>query len=63
MSIEVKISKKPITYKKAMLFMNKRVEEVKSVKDIIEEMFYKYETKEEFYGHIMEEAENWEIVN
>ena len=29
MSIEVKISKKPITYKKAMLFMNKRVEEVK----------------------------------
>ena len=29
MSIEIKISKKPITYKKAMLFMNKRVEEVK----------------------------------
>jgi len=29
MSIEVKISKKPIAYKKAMLFMNKRVEEVK----------------------------------
>ena len=29
MNIEVKISKKPITYKKAMLFMNKRVEEVK----------------------------------
>ena len=29
MSIEVKISKQPITYKKAMLFMNKRVEEVK----------------------------------
>jgi len=29
MSIEVKISKKPITYKKAMLFMSKRVEEVK----------------------------------
>jgi len=29
MSIEVKISKKPITYKNAMLFMNKRVEEVK----------------------------------
>ena len=29
MNIEVKISKKPITYKKAMLLMNKRVEEVK----------------------------------
>ena len=29
MNIEVKISKNPITYKKAMLFMNKRVEEVK----------------------------------
>ena len=29
MSIEVKISKKPITYKKAMLFMDKRVKEVK----------------------------------
>ena len=33
MNIEVKISKKPITYKKAMLFMNKRVEEVKSGKN------------------------------
>ncbi len=30
MSIEVKISKKPISYKKAMLLLNKRVEEVKS---------------------------------
>ena len=29
MSIEIKISKSPISYKKAMLFMNKRVEEVK----------------------------------
>ena len=29
MSIEIKISKSPIAYKKAMLFMNKRVEEVK----------------------------------
>ena len=29
MNIEVKISKNPITYKKAMLFMKKRVEEVK----------------------------------
>ena len=29
MSIEVKISKNPITYKKAMFFMNRRVEEVK----------------------------------
>ena len=29
MSIEVKISKNPITYEKAMLFMNRRVEEVK----------------------------------
>ena len=29
MNIEIKISKNPITYKKAMLFMNKRVEEVK----------------------------------
>ena len=29
MSIEVKISKNPITYEKAMLLMNKRVEEVK----------------------------------
>ena len=33
MNIEVKISKNPITYKKAMLFMNKRVEEVKSGKN------------------------------
>ena len=32
MSIEVKISKKPITYKKAMLFLNKRVDEVKNGK-------------------------------
>ena len=29
MSIEIKISKKPVSYKKAMLFLNKRVEEVK----------------------------------
>ena len=29
MSIEVKITKNPVTYKKAMLFMNRRVEEVK----------------------------------
>ena len=29
MSIEIKFSKKPIPYKKAMLFLNKRVEEVK----------------------------------
>ena len=29
MSIEIKLSKKPIPYKKAMLFLNKRVEEVK----------------------------------
>ena len=29
MSIEIKISKKPFSYKKAMLFLNKRVDEVK----------------------------------
>ena len=29
MSIEIKISNKPVSYKKAMLFLNKRVEEVK----------------------------------
>ena len=29
MSIEIIISKKRVSYKKAMLFMNKRVEEVK----------------------------------
>ena len=29
MSIEIKISKKRLSYKKAMLFLNKRVEEVK----------------------------------
>ena len=29
MSIEIKISKKPISYKIAMLYLNKRVEEVK----------------------------------
>ena len=29
MSIEIKISKKPVSYKKAMLFLNKRVEQVK----------------------------------
>ena len=33
MSIEVKISKKRIPYKKAMLYLNKRVEEVKSDKN------------------------------
>ncbi len=32
MSIEIKISKKPISYKKAMLFLNKRVEELKNGK-------------------------------
>ena len=32
MSIEIKISKKPISYKRAMLFLNKRVEEVKNRK-------------------------------
>ena len=32
MSIEIKISKKPISYKRAMLFLNKRVEEVKNGK-------------------------------
>ena len=32
MSIEIKISRKPISYKKAMLFLNKRVEEVKNDK-------------------------------
>jgi lipoyl(octanoyl) transferase len=30
MSIEIKLSKKPIPYKKAMVFLNKRVEEVKN---------------------------------
>ena len=30
MSIEIKLSKKRIPYKKAMLFLNKRVEEVKN---------------------------------
>jgi len=30
MSIEIRFSKKPIPYKKAMLFLNKRVEEVKN---------------------------------
>ena len=30
MSIEIKISKKRITYKMAMLYLNKRVEEVKN---------------------------------
>ena len=30
MSIEIRFSKKPIAYKKAMLFLNKRVEEVKN---------------------------------
>ena len=30
MSIEIKLSKKPIPYKKAMLFLNKRVEQVKN---------------------------------
>ena len=29
MSIEIKISKKRVSYKKAMLYLNKRVEEVK----------------------------------
>ena len=29
MSIEIKISKKRVSYKKAMLFLNKRVDEVK----------------------------------
>ena len=33
MSIEVKISKKRIPYKTAMLYLNKRVEEVKSDKN------------------------------
>ena len=32
MSIEIKISKKPISYKKAMLFLNKRVDDVKNGK-------------------------------
>ena len=32
MSIEIKISKKPVTYKKAMIFLNKRVEAVKQGK-------------------------------
>ena len=32
MSIEILISKKPISYKKAMLFLNKRVDEVKNGK-------------------------------
>ena len=33
MSIEIKISKKPISYKTAMLYLNKRVEEVKLKED------------------------------
>ena len=33
MSIEIKISKKRVSYKKAMLFLNKRVDEVKSGKN------------------------------
>ena len=33
MSIEIKLSKKRIPYKKAMLFLNKRVEEVKNDKN------------------------------
>ena len=32
MNIEIKISKKRISYKKAMLFLNKRVDEVKNGK-------------------------------
>ena len=30
MSIEIKLSKKPIPYKKAMLFLHKRVQQVKN---------------------------------
>ena len=30
MSIEIKLSKKPISYKKSMIFLNKRVDEVKN---------------------------------
>ena len=33
MSIEIKISKKPISYKTAMLYLNKRVQEVKNAKN------------------------------
>ena len=33
MSIEIKISKKRISYKTAMLYLNKRVEEVKIAKN------------------------------
>ncbi len=33
MSIEIKISKKPVPYKKAMLYLNKRVDEVKNSKN------------------------------
>ena len=32
MSIEIKISKKPISYKRAMVFLNKRVDQVKNGK-------------------------------
>ena len=30
MSVEIKLTKKPIPYEKAMLFLNKRVKEVKN---------------------------------
>ena len=30
MTIEIKLSKKPISYKKSMIFLNKRVDEVKN---------------------------------
>ena len=33
MSIEIKISKKHVPYRKAMLYLNKRVEEVKNSKN------------------------------
>ncbi len=38
-------------------------EEIKTVQDIIDELFDKCKTKTEFYEHISEEAENWEIVS
>lgn len=38
-------------------------EEIKTVQDIITEMFDTFDTKTEFYENILEEAENWEIVS
>ena len=59
MNIELKVSKRPISYKKAMIFLNNRVEEIKTNRN--SELLWVLEHPTTFTGGIR--AKNNEVID